>query len=199
MNQFESIEARILFLIYTLYQNNTISLDQKGLLKDNLVSKENGRFMNAITQFEKSKDIDQLYGELNIRLYFSEFFQNNKVNQTMQFMQGNYIKFEHKFQPKYTVFPHHGSKKGGRCLVYFQERQKILNLNIMIYFNNRIIIINSNQSIKSLQVYRNCQIQYFIVVFHETAQAALQRLKQPQKYKKSEENVKSLWYTLKNS
>ncbi|CAK63374.1 unnamed protein product (macronuclear) [Paramecium tetraurelia] len=60
MNQFESIEARILFLIYTLYQNNTISLDQKGLLKDNLVSKENGRFMNAITQFEKSKDIDQL-------------------------------------------------------------------------------------------------------------------------------------------
>ncbi|CAD8172604.1 unnamed protein product [Paramecium pentaurelia] len=60
MNQFESTEARILYLIYTLYQNNTISLDQKGILKDYLITKENGRFMNAITSFEKSKDIDQL-------------------------------------------------------------------------------------------------------------------------------------------
>ncbi|CAD8161854.1 unnamed protein product [Paramecium octaurelia] len=60
MNQFESNEARILYLIYTLYQNNTISLDQKGILKDYLITKGNGRFMNAITSFEQSKDIDQL-------------------------------------------------------------------------------------------------------------------------------------------
>ncbi|CAD8178656.1 unnamed protein product [Paramecium pentaurelia] len=60
MNQFESTEARILYLIYTLYQNNMISIDQKGILKDYLITKENGRFMNAITSFEKSKDIDQL-------------------------------------------------------------------------------------------------------------------------------------------
>ncbi|CAD8095004.1 unnamed protein product [Paramecium sonneborni] len=60
MNQFQSTEARILYLIYTLYQDNTISLDQKGILKDYLITKENGRFMNAITSFEKSNDIDQL-------------------------------------------------------------------------------------------------------------------------------------------
>lgn len=33
MNQLESIEARILYIIYSLYQNNSISLIQKGLLK----------------------------------------------------------------------------------------------------------------------------------------------------------------------
>ncbi|CAD8100077.1 unnamed protein product [Paramecium sonneborni] len=60
MNQFESTEGRILYLIYTLYMNNSISIDQKGILKDYLITKENGRFMNAIKSFELSKDIEQL-------------------------------------------------------------------------------------------------------------------------------------------
>ncbi|KAM3140825.1 hypothetical protein pb186bvf_007052 [Paramecium bursaria] len=60
MNYFEQIEGQILQTIYQLYLHNDITLIEKGILKDYLISKQSSKFNMGVASYYRTHNLEQL-------------------------------------------------------------------------------------------------------------------------------------------
>ncbi|CAD8061784.1 unnamed protein product [Paramecium primaurelia] len=85
-----SLESQILLAIWTMYQRNQISMEQKGCIKDLLIRKDNNLYQ-SICNCKRQDQIEERLLEILNCIYFQ--FGLIRVLQETQILKKIYIQF----------------------------------------------------------------------------------------------------------